>query len=68
MITVYTVSRRDYPVTRLHLPGSLWGFNVRERLSQMGFSVQSTIESAEPDTRGAVEKGRVDDLLELTGL
>lgn len=65
MITVYTVSKQDFPATRLHMPGSQWGFSVRERLSQMGFSVQASDQEPEPDTRGADELARRDELLEL---
>lgn len=63
MITVYEVSNPDFPVTRLHLPGTEWGYMVRERLIHLGWTVRSTEQEPYPDTRDAAELARRDDIL-----
>lgn len=68
MITVFKVSKPGFQDTRLHLACTVWGSSVRDCLSQMGFDLAPTNESAWPDNRDAAELARLDDLLTLTGL
>jgi hypothetical protein len=64
MIVVYEVSSPDLPRTRLHLPTTPWGNQVRERLTHSGYTVQATDQAQHPDTRDAAERARRDALLE----
>ena len=65
MAKVYEVSSPNHPATRLHLPDSSWGQTVRERLTEMGYTVRDTgCEPTFPDCRDAAELARRDELLE----
>jgi len=63
-VRVYLVDQ----VTHLKLPDTQWGFDVREKLTQMGHEVRAT--SLDPDScvRNEMELLRVDKLLESTGI
>lgn len=65
-LTVFLVDN----LTRLVLPDSQWGFNVRERLSQQGHVLTATSQcpSQVEREREAEELQWRDDLLEQTGL
>jgi len=64
MVTVYLVDG----ITHVHLPPSVWGNAVRDRLSEMGHSVQPTDLYWLTHHRGDTEMLRVDQLLDSTGL
>jgi hypothetical protein len=64
MVIVYVITAPNLQATRLHLPQSQWGFDVRERLARMGYVVAATTEPCHPDTRDAAELARRDAILE----
>jgi hypothetical protein len=64
MVTVFLIDGE----TRLHLPGTPWGFKVRTKLVSLGHKVQATDWSPEPDVRSPAELARRDELLDSTGL
>ena len=68
MVTVFQVTKAGFEPTRLFLACTAWGEAVRSSLVQMGFSVQPTDQSHEPDLRDAAELERRDALLTVTGL
>lgn len=65
-LTVYLVDN----LTRLVLPDSQWGFNVRERLSQQGHVLTATSEDASKVQTGRPldEMLRMHKLLDKSGL
>ncbi len=64
MVTVYIVDKH----TRLHLPSSAWGSAVVQKLRNLGYAVEATTASHEPDTRDEAELERRDCLIAETGL
>ena len=64
MLAVFKVDE----TTRLILPGSAWGYAVREKLSAMGHTVRATDQDPSSVLREAVELEAVDKLLDSTGL
>jgi len=66
MVKVFMITGCGYEPTRLLLPGSQWGFSVRERLTQLGFSVEETNQEPEMTLRSPDELSRMDALLDLS--
>lgn len=64
MLTVYIVDQK----TRIILPSSQWGFNVREKLTQMGHKVEAYPQKPHECVRDEAEMQRMDELLTSTGL
>ena len=64
MIVVFLVDGK----TRLHLPDSKWGVDVRNKLREMGHIVQRTSQPEFPDLRCDAERHRRYELLASTGL
>ena len=64
MVTVYLIDGE----THVHLPSSAWGHAVREKLSEMGHTVQATDQNWALNTRDNQEMLRMSRLLDSTGL
>lgn len=64
MLTVFLIDGK----TRIILPSSQWGFNVREKLSQTGHSVQATDQDPDLIKRDTLEMENVELLIDGTGL
>lgn len=64
MITVYMIDNQ----TRMHLPGSAWGYAVKEKLSALGHTVELADQDSDSCKRDASELRRVESLLAETGL
>ena len=65
MITVFLVDNS----TRVMLPDSLWGLNVRQKLRAQGHTISLCADQThDPDPRGDAERLRMAALLDATGL
>jgi hypothetical protein len=68
MNTLFIVSKAGELDTRLNLPDAAWADRMREKLSEMGYSVQDTTRDAElcmRDVRDEWEQQREDYLFDL---
>lgn len=64
MVIVYLVDGK----THVHLPASAWGYAVKEKLCEMGHTVQATDLNWATQHRGCTEMLEMSRLLDSTGL